>query len=84
MEKGTIENLEYYHNNMHSRRKSYGYVSTLSPEIKIVHGKAMAEKRGFVANIKFIKPTKDIKVSGIYILKAFIEICAKEVFSELK
>lgn len=44
----------------------------------------MAEKRGFVANMKFKKPTKDIKVSGIYILKAFIEICAKEVFSELK
>lgn len=55
-----------------------------SPEIKTVHGKAMAEKRGFVANIKFIKPTKDIKLSGIYILKAFIEIWAKEVFSELK
>lgn len=44
----------------------------------------MAEKRGFSVNMTFIKPTKDIKVSGIYILKAFIEIYAKEVFSELK
>lgn len=59
-------------------------VPTPSPEIKTVYGKVMAEKRGFVANMKFIKPAKDIKVSGIYILKAFIEICAKEVFSELK
>lgn len=69
---------------MHSGRKSHGKVPTLSPEIKTVHGKAMAEKRGFVANMKFIKPTKDIRVSGIYILKVFIEICAKEVFPGLK
>lgn len=60
---------------MHDKKQSWGKVLTLSHEIKIVHIRAMAEKRPFVGNRKFPKPTEDIKMSGIYILKAFLEIC---------